>query len=48
MEYYHIGQAKLKSIAADVQMSDFIIYNGKRVLIKRIKFENYFDNCTGV
>ena len=47
-EYYHIGQAKLRSIAADVQMSDFIIYNGNRVLIKRIKFENYLDNCTVV
>lgn len=47
-EFYHIGQAKLRSIVEYEPTADFIIYNGNRVLIKKTQFEKYLDNCTTV
>ena len=46
--FYHIGQAKLRAIVEYEPTSDFIIYNGNRVLIKKAQFEKYLDNCTTV
>lgn len=47
-EFYHIGQAKLRSIVEYEPTADFIIYNGNRVLIKKAQFEKYLDSCTTV
>lgn len=46
--FYHIGQAKLRSIVEYDPEADFIIYNGNRVLIKKTQFEKYLDGCTTV
>ena len=46
--FYHIGQAKLRSIVEYEPNADFIIYNGNRVLIKKVQFEKYLDSCTTI
>ena len=47
-EFYLIGQAKLRSIVEYEPNADFIIYNGNRVLIKKVQFEKYLDSCTTI
>lgn len=47
-KYYHIGENKLRSIAEEHPLADFIIMNGNRILIKRQKFEEFLDNATTV
>ena len=44
--YYHIGESKLRSIIDTHPNGDFYVMNGNRVLIKRVKFEEYLDRAT--
>lgn len=46
--YFHIGHVKIRSIVDEDPNAEFIIHNGSKVLIKRVKFEEYLDNCTTV
>lgn len=48
VEYNHIGENKLCMVADEHPEVDFIILNGKRILIKRQKFEEYLDHATVV
>ena len=46
--YYHIGEGKLRSLIDMHPHENFYVMNGKRVLIKRAKFEEYLDQATAV
>ena len=41
--YFRVGQNKLRRIIQESPDADFIIWNGNRPQIKRIKFEQYID-----
>lgn len=47
-EYYHIGEAKIRCIVDSHPNAGFAILNGNRVLIKRIKFEQFLDEATTI
>lgn len=48
--YFNIGENKLYRIANDYMESDyrFVIQNGKRILIKRKKFEQFLNQTTSI
>lgn len=45
-DYYHIGEAKLRTIVDSHPNAEFAILNGNRILIKRVKFEKFLDEAT--
>lgn len=44
--YFRVGQNKLRHVIQESPDADFIIWNGNRPQIKRIKFEQYIDRLT--
>lgn len=42
--YFRIGENKLRRIIQENPDSDFILFNGNRIQIKRKKFEEYVDS----
>lgn len=42
-EYFNIGEKKLRQLIQENDTADFILNNGVKVLIKRIKFEQFID-----
>lgn len=44
--YFRVGQNKLRRFIQESPDADFIIWNGNRPQIKRIKFEQYIDRLT--
>lgn len=44
VEYFGIGEKKLRQILNKNKEADFILYNGNKQLIKRKKFEAYIDD----
>lgn len=46
--FYHIGETKLRELVMDNPNEEFAILNGNRVLIKRIKFEDFLDGLTSI
>lgn len=44
--YFRVGQNKLRRVIQESPDADFIIWNGNRPQIKRIKFEQYIDRLT--
>ena len=47
-EYFRIGENKLRKIINENQDADFVLWNGNRAQIKRLKFERYIDRCNVV
>lgn len=47
-EYFGIGDKKLRKIIQDNSDSDFILQNGSKTLIKRMKFEEFLNNTTSI
>ena len=43
-KYFRIGEKKLRKIAEENQSSNWVIYNGNRVQIKRKQFEKIIDS----
>ena len=41
--YFNIGEKKLRKIVAENLNSDFVIQNGVKYLIKRKRFELFFE-----
>ena len=39
--YFHIGEKKLREIIEENPTADFILMSGKRIMIKRTRFEQY-------
>lgn len=42
--YFRIGENKLRRIINENKDADYIIWNGNRPQIKRVKFEKMIDN----
>lgn len=45
-EYFNIGEKKIRQIVQENDTADFILNNGVKVLIKRIKFEQFIDSVS--
>ena len=43
VEYFNIGENKLRYIISNNQNADFFFMNGNKILIKREKFEQWLD-----
>lgn len=47
-EYFNIGEKKLRQLVQEYNSADFILNNGVKVLIKRIKFEQFIDETGSI
>lgn len=47
-EYFNIGEKKLRQLIQENNTADFILNNGKKQLIKRMKFEAYIDEVYSI
>ena len=47
-EYFNLGEKKLRQIIQEQPQEDFILNNGTKVLIKRVKFEQFMDAASCV
>ena len=45
-EYFNIGDKKLRQLVQENNTADFILTNGVKVLIKRVKFEQFIDSVS--
>lgn len=43
--YFGIGENKLRNMASYGDTPDWVVHNGKRMLIKRVLFEKYLLNA---
>lgn len=48
VEYFNIGEKKLRKIIADHSDSGFVVYNGAKALIKRKRFEAFLDDINSL
>lgn len=46
--YFGIGINKLREIIKEDESSSFILYVGRKMLIKRTKMEKYLDECYSI
>lgn len=42
--YFHIGEGKLRRLAAQIPTPDWVMMNGNRIQVKRQKFEQLIDS----
>jgi excisionase family DNA binding protein len=47
-EYFGIGEKKLRQMVAENPEADYLLMNGKKYLIKRIKFEQMLDTAYSI
>lgn len=47
-KYFRIGEKKLRKIAEENKNSNWVIFNGNRVQIKRKQFEKIIDNLDAI
>lgn len=45
-EYFNISEKRFREFLAQNSNENFILYNGRKVLIKRKELEKFFDNLT--
>lgn len=45
-QYFRIGENKLRELISNNKHADWLLWNGNRAQIKRIKFENYVDKLS--
>lgn len=46
--YFRIGENKLRRLVSENKDAEYIIWNGNRPQIKRIKFEKLIDNIDAI
>ena len=46
--YFRIGENKLRRLVSENKDAEYIIWNGNRPQIKRIKFEKMIDNIDAI
>ena len=46
--YFRIGENKIRKILADNADADYVLWNGSRPQIKRVKFEHYLDRLGSI
>lgn len=47
-EYFNIGEKKMRQIVQENPTADYILTNGTKILIKRIRFEQYVDDVSSI
>ena len=47
-DYFNLGENKLRQVISYDKDADFILYNGIKVLIKRMKFEEYLNSISSI
>lgn len=47
-EYFNLGEKKLRQLVQENSNADFILNNGIKVLIKRVKFEQFIDETCSI
>lgn len=47
-EYFNIGEKKLRQMVQENATADFLLNNGVKVLIKRLKFEQFLDETCSI
>ena len=47
-EYFHIGINKIRRLISDNESADWLLWNGNRAYIKRIKFEQLLDRASTI
>ena len=47
-EYFGIGEKKLRQMVQENATADFLLNNGVKVLIKRMKFEQFLDETCSI
>ena len=46
--YFRIGEHKLRNLINKNKNADYLLWNGNRVQIKRVKFEKYVDSLEAI
>ena len=46
--YFRIGEGKLRKLVSEDPTADYILWNGNRVQIKRVKFQEYVDKLGAI
>ena len=46
--YFHIGEKKIKALAAECPDASFIVYNGSHLLIIRKEFEKFLCQTSSI
>ena len=46
--YFRIGEHKLRNLNNENKNADYLLWNGNRVQIKRVKFEKYVDTLEAI
>ena len=46
--YFNIGEKKLRQMVQENATADFLLNNGVKVLIKRVKFEQFIDETCSI
>ena len=46
--YFRIGEHKLRRLINENKNADYLLWNGNRVQIKRVKFEKYVDTLEAI
>lgn len=47
-DYFGIGEKKLRQMVQENATADFLLNNGVKVLIKRMKFEQFLDETCSI
>lgn len=46
--YFRIGEHKLRKLINENKNADYLLWNGNRVQIKRVKFEKFVDDLEAI
>ena len=46
--YFRIGEHKLRNLINENKNADYLLWNGNRVQIERVKFEKYVDTLEAI
>lgn len=46
--YFRIGEHKLRNLINENKNADYLLWNGNRVQIKRVKFEKFVDTLEAI
>ena len=46
--YFRIGEHKLRNLINKNKNADYLLWNGNRVQIKRVKFEKFVDSLEAI
>lgn len=47
-QYFNIGEKKLRQMVQENSTADFLLNNGAKVLVKRVRFEQFLDDTYSI